>query len=749
MPAGVGYGPLPPPPGLLTDQPVGIPRPVLPGAEQQIPPPSLGAVEMLQPPQIQAEAAPEQIPPPPAVAEEQPAPVPTWLQDTLAARQPSADATSPEAAALGAEAAAVAGAPEIEAEEPDEFVLPEGIAPDSPTGLMLRGAWVQQQAQQAKVEQLELAGSALKEAEQRTATRLEEQQARQEQARERVTAQNAEIQQALRQGPGSTWRDVVFAGASALGAVLGAAFDRSGTLQKQLPQTLNAIVGQWQERTQSAFGRELQALQVGREGAQDELDEALDESRQIEQAGAAARVAILEEAQRQIQLAGEQGQLDLMELQRLGIPQQMEAEIEAARAKQAQIAEEKQRQMAEDERKARAAEADIRLTEERIRGERADRAQQRADLALDRERLDLQRQAQATETVKDQIELHDKQLGVALKQKEIEAKDLNRTLLMPDGSPIKLNSTAEGAQKQGVAKVATARKLGRLVDEIVQAAERTGYDPKWLGSPEGQKTRLLWRKLWLSVKDQEELGAITGPDEKILDDVTGADPTSFSPDALRGTAERLKLLKRTTEDEVDDYLSTASSDYVQRGERFELPVLDAPGEAVPTAEEARGQLLPIQSAVTGKRPPLEPKEHSAAVKTLRETIATEVGRTDADAVLRRQAAELGDSLKQARDEKERLERERLTAQTNRRRFGDTRSSPQARQWGDKEAELLEERKTVEAYEKRLAESLKRERKLLWDRIRGGDPRARVSPEDRAAYRGVAALIGDLGGKKPE
>lgn len=741
MPEGIGY-PLPPPPGLLAGQPVGLPRPMLPMADQPLPASVLSSevpTALLPAPVMPEEQA--EIPPPPIVTE-QGMPAPWWIQQVQGGEAQAPGAAQTVAAQAGAPMAA---APESD-QPSDEFVLPDGVAPDSPVGLTMRGLWTQQQAQKAKVQQLELAGQAIKEADARTAKRIEEAQARQVAARERVATQNAEIQQALRSGPGGTWRDVMATGAGVLGAVLGAAFDRSGTLQKQLPQTLNALVDAGQKRMQEAFGRQIQALQVGREAAGDDLDAALAEDRQIEQAGAATRLAILEEADRQIKRAAENGQLDLMELQRIGVPQQMEAEIEAARAKQAQIAEEQARKDLEFQTKQRAAEADIAYKAEQVLSERADRAKQRADIALDKERLELQRKAQETQSVKDAVDLHGKQLDVALKNKEIEAKDLSRAIILPDGRPILLNSTAEGSQKQGVAKVTTARKLGRLVDEITQAAERTGYDPKWLGSTEGQKTRLLWRKLWLSVKDQEELGAITGPDEQILDDVTGADPTSFSPEALRGTAERLKLLKRTTEDEVDDYLATASSDYVAKGKRFELQTLEDPQAAVPTAADARSALVPMQSAASGKRPRVPASEYSAAVKTVRETVAKEVGASDRDAVLRGQAEALGSALQEAREERARIERERQRAEETRRRLGDTRRSPQAREWADKEAALIEERKTIEGYEKRLAEALKRERKLLWERTGFGNPRIKASEADRAAYRRVANLIGDLGGK---
>jgi hypothetical protein len=729
MPAGIGYGPLPVPMGLQQPDPLqnalmGVPSGLV-GPEQaaMIPPPVMPDQQSVAMP------VPSGLQDAPAAA-----PVPLWLQEQLAQReQPAEQAPMP--------------AP-LPAAEPDGFALPEDVAPDSPVGLVLRGHAVQQQAQAAKVEQMKLAQGRIAAAEQRTAKRQEEIARRQEAARKRLDEQNAQIQSALKAGPGTSWRGVAAAGMQALGAVLGAAFDRSGTLQKQLPQTMDAIIGEWQQRMQGDFARQIQALQVGREGVQDELDAAMDEDRKLEQASAAARVAILEEANAQIQLAGEEGRLDLMELERLGIPQQMAAELEKEKADQAAKMEEDERKRVEREMELAKAEADITYKLEQAQSERAKRAIDRAQLGLSRDRLELERQARETQSVKDEVDLHDKRLSAALKAKDLEAKDRDRAIILPDGRPILLNSTAEGAQKMAVGKVATARKLGRLVDEIVQASERTGYDPKWLGSAEGQKTRLLWRKLWLSVKDQEELGAITGPDEKVLDDVTGADPTSFSTEALRGTADRLRLLKRTTEDEVDDYLATASSDYVGQRKRFTLPALDAPEDAVPESpEDARGMLLP---GTAGARPRIgagkgdvKPEDFDAAVKTVREVAAKSVGGEDRDAIVRVQAEELASALEQARSERERIDRERVEV-TKRRAVLSKLGGPKAREFEERERALAEEAKTVAEYERRIAEALKRERRLLWQKA--GDPKLRGREEDRAVLKRVESLIGPVAGK---
>jgi hypothetical protein len=731
MPYGIGYGPLPVPIGLQQPDPLqnallGVPSGLM-GPDQAI---------MIPPPVFDEEPAP--IPAPASLraeAQDAPAPVPPWLQQAQSAGQ-------------AVEAVPAPAAPAEPADELGGFAIPEGVDPDGPIGLTLRASEVRRRAQASKVQQLELAGDRIKTAEARTLARQEEIAKRQAAARKRLDEQNAQIQSALKAGPGTSWRGVAQAGMQALGAVLGAAFDRSGTLQKQLPQTMDAIVGEWQQRVQGDFARQIQALQVGREGAQDELDAAMDADRQLEQAGAAARVAIFEEAERNIQLAVERGQLDMAELEQLGIPQQMQAAIEAEKAKGAEIAAEKERKRIESDMELAKAEADITYKLEQAKSERAKRAIDRAQLGLSRDRLELERQARETQSVKDEVDLHDKRLSAALKAKDLEAKDRDRAIILPDGRPILLNSTAEGAQKMAVGKVATARKLGRLVDEIVQASERTGYDPKWLGSAEGQKTRLLWRKLWLSVKDQEELGAITGPDEKVLDDVTGADPTSFSTEALRGTADRLRLLKRTTEDEVDDYLATASSDYVGQRKRFTLPALEAPEAAVPESpEDARGMLLP---GTSGARPRIgagkgdvKPEDFDAAIKTVRNVAAKSVGGEDRDAIVRVQAEELSGALEQARSERERIERERGEV-TKRRAVLSKLGGPKAREFEERERALTDEIKTVQEYEKRIAEALKRERRLLWQKA--GDPKLRGREEDRAVLKRVESLIGPVAGK---
>lgn len=719
MPSGIGYGPLPLPPGLQQQEPTqdALARALLARPEQAPAP---------LPPPVQIEAQPLPLP-----LQQEPEPaqpvLPEWLTGLVQRARPAQAQQQVETSPAAAE-------------------QPATVDAADPIALALRGAEVAQSAQRAKVQQLELADSALRTAEQRTAQRLEEQRQRQELARQKIDEQNTQIQKSLRDGPGTTWRDVAAAGAGMLGAVLGAAFDRSGTLQKQLPQTLNAIAAQAQERTQAAFARQLQALQVGREGAQDDLDAAMDDERRIEQAGAAARVAITEEALRQIQLAAERGQLDLMTLESQGIPQQMKAELEAAKAKQAAALEEQERKRLEQDLKLAETEAGIRYKEEQIRSERADRAKQWAELDLQRQRLALDKDRSQALKEQDALEVQKKKLDILREQGVITDKEMARAVPLPGGAVLKANSAEQA--REFSSQVASAEVLGGLMDQIAVALE-TGDRDFW-GGKEGQELLAKWGAAKLATKDAEQLGAIQGADEALIENLIGKDPTSVSLSNLRTQAPRIREARRILEEKVNARARSISSDFSSNKARIELPRYEAPSKAVPSVEEARGQLLPIQSAVTGKRPRVSDSDFTAAVKTVRETAAASVGGKDRDAIVRTQANELAGALEQTRAEKARLEREHSAAIERRKRMGGTRTEQGRAAW-EREKAALEELRTIEKYETNLAKALERERKMLRERVRNLDERAikagNVSEEDVKAFKRVERLLGKPAGDK--
>lgn len=599
-----------------------------------------------------------------------------------------------------------------------------------PVTLALKAAEVRRDAERLKLQVLQRADERIKEADARAEKTRLEAEGRAQEAQKRVADYQGQIEAKMKAGPEFGQQAVVATGLRALGSILAALADRTGQYRRQLPQLLSGHVQQGVAEVQDQYERELAALQSGQAAAGDEYDQALEETRRAEQARALAEASILGETERQLQIAAQRGQVDLAELERLGIPGEMTARRQAALQEAARL---------EEDRSLKRRQVESELATEAVQ-----RRKTRADMARDRERLALQRAQMEADSQRDSLEAHKKAVELALKQKELSEKDLGRAVMMPDGSPILLNSA--GAQKEAVTKVATARKLGRLVDEITQAAEKTGYDPKWLGSPEGQKTRLLWRKLWLSVKDQEALGAITGPDEKILDDVTGADPTSFSADALRGTSERLKLLKRLAEDEMHDYLGTASADYSGRDTRFRLPEMESPESAIPTSTDARTKLVPPPSPRTGERPRLDPKDVSANVKTLRESIVREVaqggvkdeltGEALGDEVaVREQGRALAGALRDARADVRRIEDEIGALQQRGSR------GPDGAQVLAEIERLGKELPKARALEKRLGKELERERRLLWHRL--DRPKQATDPEDRAVYRQISDLIGPI------
>jgi hypothetical protein len=721
MPVGVGYGPLPVPIGLqqpdpLQDVLLGVPSGLM-GPEQ---------ATMIPPPVFDEEPVP--IPAPAGLRAEAggaPAPVPPWLQQAQAVGQAVEAVPAP-------------------ADELDGFVLPEGVDPNGPIGLTLRASEVRRRAQANKVQQLELAGDRIKTAEARTLARQEEIAKRQAMARKRLDEQNAQIQSALRAGPGTSWRGVAQAGMQALGAVLGAAFDRSGTLQKQLPQTMDAIVGEWQQRVQGDFARQIQALQIGREGAQDELDAAMDADRQLEQAGAAARVAIFEEAERNIQLAVERGQLDMAELEQLGIPQQMQAAIEAEKAKAAEIEAEKERKRVTDELKLADMEVGIRYKEEQIKGERADRAKQFVELDIARQRLALDKERSGALKEQDRLEAEKKKLDILKEQGLIDDRNLAKAVPLPGGNVLVANSAEQA--RDFSSQVASAEILGGLMDQIAVALE-TGDRDFW-GGKEGQELLAKWGAAKLATKDAEQLGAIQGADEALIENLIGKDPTSLSVGNLRTQAPRIREARRILEEKINARGRSISSEFSASKGRIALPRYESPTEAVPDApEDARGMLLP---GTAGARPRIgagkgdvKPEDFDAAIKTVREVAAKSVGGENRDAVVRVQATELASALEQARTERERIERERGEV-TKRRAVLSKLGGPKAREFEERERALTEEINTVQEYEKRIAEALKRERRLLWQKA--GDPKLRGRDEDRAVLKRVESLIGPVAGK---
>lgn len=739
MPQGIGYGPLPPPPSFATAP--GLPRitPAPPVDLSLIAPPQPQPVipsELMPAPVLLEE--PQQLPTPPGLEQEpQAAPVPTWLQSLLAQRQPdsAAPATSTTTKPTDGVAASSAGA----ATSPD---------PRDPISLATAGAAARVKAEQTALAEMRAADDAIAKASANQQRREAERAERERIARENVGKQNAAIQQALKQGPGTTWRDVAATGIQIAGAVLGAAFDRSGTLQRNLPNLLQAYVQQGQERTQAAFARQLQALQVGREGAQDELDEAMSDERRIEQAGAAARAAILEESQRQIQVAVQEGRVSMAELEAAGIPAQMEAELAAAQAKQAELEAEAQRKAVEQGLKLAKEEAELRLTEERIVGERADRAKQWAELDLSRQRLALDKDRSQALKQQDLLEVQKKKLDILKEQGLIDDRNLAKAVPLPGGNVLVANSAEQA--RDFSSQIASAEVLGGLMDQIAVALE-TGDRDFW-GGKEGQELLAKWGAAKLATKDAEQLGAIQGADEALIENLIGKDPTSLSLGTLRSQAPRIREARRILEEKVNARGRSISSDFSGRKGRIELPRYEAPGAAVPSSQEAAKALLPIRSVVSGVRPRVEPKEFASHVKTLRETIAKDVGSgqrrdvlsdeplTDED-ITRVQALELAGTMKNMRAERTKLEQERAKAQEQAR----------AATGGDKTAllkrmqELTGEIATVQQYEQRLGKELERERRLLYQRIRGGDPRAKrnVNPADQEAYKAVADLIGGL------
>lgn len=687
-------------------------------------PPALGL-----PPGMLAQA-PQPLGPPPA---QLPAAGPLTL--------PPGMLDQPQASALLQAPPGMAAAPAQVAPEPQSAMLPEqvatperdvlaGIDPNDAIALATRSAEVSRDVQRANLAEAQRLDVAVREEAEKQERRLAERAEREERARERVAQQNAEVQAALRAGPEGTWRDVARTGTEALFAVLGAAFDRSGMLQQALPQTLNGIMQQGQERVQSAFARQLQALQVGREQAGDELDAAMDDERRIEAAGAAARTALIEESMRQMDLAVQQGKVDLATLEAAGIPAQMTAQLTEAQAKQRALQMEEQRK-AEKEALAAAK------TREEIASSRASRARQWAELDLSRQRLALDTDRSTTLKEQDRLDVEKKKLDIAKEQGLIDDRDLAKAVPLPGGAILKANSAEQA--RDFSSQVASAEILGGLMDQIAVALE-TGDRDYW-GGKEGQELLAKWGAAKLATKDAEQLGAIQGADEALIENLIGKDPTSISVGNLRTQAPRIREARRILEDKVNARARSISTDWAGQKQRVELPRYEATAEATASADEVQNRLALKPGKATGSVPKLDAKEVSSYVQQLRADIDRQqtAGKLT-DRVTGQPVDKKGVVIEQAYRLVETVKANRRTAAEIDREVASLKRPGLPAGEIDRMGKLVQAQRNLEATNARIAVELERERKFLKDRAERSD----ATVADKAALEAVEAVIGQYG-----
>ncbi len=702
---------------------------------------------MMQPPPTldeQMAGAPPALGLPPGMLAEAPQPLdtpPVQMPAAAPLTLPPGMLDQPQASALLQAPPGMTAAPAQVAAEPSPSALPEqvaeperdvlaGIDVNDPIALATKQAEVTRDVMRANLAESKRLDVAVKEEAEKQERRLAERAEREERARERVAQQNVEIQAALKAGPEGTWRDVAQTGTMALFAVLGAAFDRSGRLQEDLPQTLNAIMQQGQERVQGAFARQLQALQVGREQAGDELDAAMDDERRIEAAGAAARTALIEESMRQMDLAVQQGKVDLATLEAAGIPAQMEAQLTEAQAKQRAL-------MLEEQRKAEKEALAARKTEEEIAASRANRARQWAALDLDRQRLALDKDRSQALKEQDRLENEKKKLDILREQGVITDKERARSVPLPGGGVLKANSAEQA--RDFSSQVASAEILGGLMDQIAVALE-TGDRDFW-GGKKGQELLAKWGAAKLATKDAEQLGAIQGADEALIENLIGKDPTSISVGNLRTQAPRIREARRILEEKVNARARSISTDWAGQKQRVELPRYEAPKEATASADDVQNRLALKPGQATGSVPKLDAQDVTSYVQQLRADIDRQqsagkltdrvTGKpVDKKGVVIEQAYRLVDTVKANRRTVAEIDREVASLQRPGLPAGEI-----ARM-----GKLVQAQRNLEATNARIAVELERERKFLKDRAERSD----ATVADKAALEAVEAVIGQYG-----
>lgn len=698
------------------------------------PPPTLdeqmaGAPSPLGLPPGMLASAPQPLGPPPA---QMPAAAPLQLPPGML-DQPQASALLQAPPGMApAPVQAPAQVPPMASDQPASPArdVLAGIDVNDPIALATKQAEVTRDVMRANLAESKRLDVAVKEEADKQERRLAERAEREERARQRVAQQNSEIQAALRSGPQGTWRDVARTGTEALFAILGAAFDRSGLLQQALPQTLNGIVQQGQERVQGAFARQLQALQVGREQAGDELDAAMDDERRIEAAGAAARTALIEESMRQMNLSVLQGKVDQATLDAAGLPAQMQAMLSDAQAKQLALQQEEQRK-AEKEALAAAK------TKEEIAASQANRARQWAALDLDRDRLALDRERSKAQQEQDRLDTEKKKLEIAKEQGLINDREVSRSVPVTGGRVLLANSPEQA--RDFAKQYAAAEQISTVLDAMAVKLEQG--DASWWSSEEGQKLAADYTQALTLMKDSKEFGALAGPDLDIIQGAIGKDPNDVSWQSLKSQAPRLRQTRDLIEREVNGRARSISNKWAESSEQLQLPRFEAPKAASRSATEAQQALTLKPGEATGTIPKLSDKDVDSYVTQLRADLDRKQSAGELrdrvtgqplgkEGVVIEQAYTLVDTIKANQRTAAELDRE-----VQRLKRPGLPAGEIARM-----GQLVQARRNLEATNARIMVALERERTFLRDRAKRSDARV----EDKAALEAVEKLIGQYG-----
>lgn len=697
-------------------------------------PPALGL-----PPGMLAQA-PQPLGPPPAQMQAAgPLTLPPGMLD-----QPQASALLQAPPGMAAATAQVAPEPQLSM-PPEQVAKPErdvlaGIDPNDAIALATRSAEVSRDVQRANLAEAQRLDVAVKEEAEKQERQLAERAEREERARERVAAQNAEVQSALRAGPEGTWRDVAQTGTQALFAVLGAAFDRSGLLQQALPQTLNGIMQQGQERVQSAFARQLQALQVGREQAGDELDAAMDDERRIEAAGASARTALIEESMRQMDLAVQQGKVDLATLEAAGVPGMMQGQLKAATDKQVQA--DKDAAYTNEKRQA-----DLAKLAEDVRASKVKTSQDWARINLEKQKQAADEKRLAAQSAKDALAAEEQEIKLKVARENLSEVEAARLVRVPGQTDEKggqlyvtANTKEEAAELRN--RNAAYETLGTLLKEMIVEAKKPGST----ALDKAQTAR--WAGTVTELRELANTGTL---DKGAMDFVAyaiGDDPATLSLERLRDQVPQLQAAERVAGIALTNRMMNKSRDFAARARAdknfgVKLPDIGSAEEAALSADEVKAILRLEPGAATGTVPVLKSTDVTGFVDQLRASydrqqsagelpdFITGRGKADKKQVLIHQAYALTEIVQGNLNTSAEIGREIERLQSKGKlKAGEI----------ERVSQLTKAQKNLDAANARIAVALERERMLLADRAERSDG----TPADAAALEAVEAVIGKYG-----
>ena len=465
----------------------------------------------------------------------------------------------------------------------------------------------------------------VKEVQAATARREAKTALQQEEARSAVADADESLRAAVRSSPEFSGRDIAATGVQLALETIGAALDRSGKSRESLGPRLSAIVNKrLREMPMERWQRHIAGLREDRGLELDALGRITADANDAAQAEGLAKAQIYENAALQLQSLTASGQADAAELQASGIPAELEIKRQEALDQAGQAAMANARAAEEASIKRATALGGLRLTEEKTKTERTRRSQIRAGIGLDRERLALQQRAQQAKTAAELRTATKDRIDLALKSDELNARERERAITLPDGQNFILRSKED--RQKIASKMVASEKVSRLLDELIISHDKASANPSWLGSKEAVLAKQRYGALFLSEKDINELGVISETDVVLLEGLLGEDPTSFSVANLRQGVEILRQRRGQVADEMRASLRTASdpAENTVDANAFQFLTREDPEAAAPGIEGSTAALVPVPQRALGRGiPDISPQEYKATVLAVRDAVDAE------------------------------------------------------------------------------------------------------------------------------